>query len=213
MQKLSTLFTAVVLATSCAGTASVQTGDLLFVGIPSGSGESGMVEAITASTGNGDVNFFHAAILEVDDKGVIWVIDASPEKGVSRNPLSVFLADESGTDNIYEVMRLRDNSLSGEFVENSKQYIGQKYDHTFYPDNDLCYCTELIYDSYVKDGKHLFDAAPMNFKNSEGEYPDYWKESFEKMGVPVPQGVPGTNPQDMHSSDKFEKVDVDLKKL
>ena len=41
----------------------------------------------------------------------------------------------------------------------------------------------------------------------------YWKESFEKMGVPVPQGVPGTNPQDMHSSDRLEKVDVDIKKL
>ena len=36
---------------------------------------------------------------------------------------------------------------------------------------------------------------------------------FGILGSPIPQDIPGTNPQDMHSSPLLEKVDVDLTAL
>lgn len=45
----------------------VETGDLLFVGIPVNYGDGDMAQAIADATSSGDsINFIHAAILEVD---------------------------------------------------------------------------------------------------------------------------------------------------
>lgn len=37
----------------------------------------------------------------------------------------------------------------------------------------------------------------MNFLDENGVMPEFWTRLFEKLGVAVPQGVPGTNPNDM----------------
>jgi hypothetical protein len=50
----------------------------------------------------------------------------------------------------------------------------------------------------------------MNFLDAEGNMPVYWEKLFAKMGYPVPQGVPGTNPQAMRKSDLLRPVDVDI---
>ena len=46
----------------------------------------------------------------------------------------------------------------------------------------------------------------MNFKNKDGEMPEYWTWLFGLLGQPVPQGVPGTNPQMMLASPALEFV-------
>ena len=50
----------------------------------------------------------------------------------------------------------------------------------------------------------------MNFLDPDGQMPAFWVQSFERQGMPVPQGVPGTNPQDMSSSPLLETVEIDL---
>ena len=37
----------------------------------------------------------------------------------------------------------------------------------------------------------------MNFRAADGTMPAFWTELFEKLGEPIPEGVPGTNPNDM----------------
>ena len=184
----------------------IETGDLLFFGIPMNYGEEeGISGAIAAATADGDsVNFIHTAILEVDDLGQVWVIDATIAHGVDRHPLDTlfenFVLHRGGPPTI-EVMRLKDNSQAQAFVEVSKGFLGEAYDHYFLEGNGLHYCTELVYDSYVRsDGTHCFDRVPMNFKNQKGEMPAYWTNIFALLGQPSPQDQPGTNPQQLHAS-------------
>jgi hypothetical protein len=40
----------------------------------------------------------------------------------------------------------------------------------------------------------------MNWRDDEGNLPEYWIKHFEELGLPVPEGVPGTNPTDMSRS-------------
>lgn len=46
----------------------------------------------------------------------------------------------------------------------------------------------------------LFAASPMNFRDSAGNMPEFWEKLFAKFSEPVPEGVPGTNPNDMAKS-------------
>lgn len=192
----------------------IQTGDLLFVGLPaSDEPQEGMSSAIIQATGSGDISYFHAAILEVDDSSRVWVIDATPERGVDRHPLDTLIKDftlKDGTQPHYEVMRLPDNRRAASWVENAKTFIGEEYDQWFLPDNGKHYCTELVQDSYRDFGTYLFKGKPMNFKDKDGNYPLYWKKLFESLGQEIPQGVLGTNPQDMHSDERLKIVRIGL---
>ena len=154
----------------------VETGDLLFVGIPMNYGDGDMAQAIADATSSGDsINFIHTAILEVDENDAVWVIDATLARGVDRHPLDTLFADftlHRGGTATFEVMRLKDNSNAAAYVEQAKVFLGEPYDNYFMTFNGRHYCTELISDAYVDaDGHCWFEPQPMNFKNREGEYP------------------------------------------
>lgn len=183
----------------------VETGDLLFVGIPMNYGDGDMAQAIADATSSGDsINFIHAAILEVDENDAVWVIDATIAHGVDRHLLDTLFSDftlHRGGTATFEVMRLKDNSNAAAYVEQAKVFLGEPYDHYFMTFNGRHYCTELISDAYVDaDGHRWFEPQPMNFKNQEGEYPSYWVRLFDSLGELIPQGELGTNPQDIHAS-------------
>ena len=57
--------------------------------------------------------------------------------------------------------------------------------------------SEAITDATSGAADALLDASPMNFKGSDGTYPDFWIELFAEMGQPIPQGEAGTNPNHM----------------
>lgn len=183
----------------------VETGDLLFVGIPMNYGDGDMAQAIADATSSGDsINFIHTAILEVDENDAVWVIDATIAHGVDRHLLDTLFSDftlHRGGTATFEVMRLKDNSNAAAYVEQAKVFLGEPYDHYFMTFNGRHYCTELISDAYVDaDGHRWFEPQPMNFKNQEGEYPSYWVRLFDSLGELIPQGELGTNPQDIHAS-------------
>lgn len=183
----------------------IETGDLLFVAIPMNYGDEGMAQAIADATSQGDsLNFIHAAILEVDEAGAVWVIDATIAHGVDRHPIDTLFSDftlHRGGRATFEVMRLADNRNAAAYVEQAKVFLGEEYDLYFMSFNGRHYCTELISDAYVdEDGHQWFEPEPMNFKNAEGEFPSYWVRLFERLGEPIPQDELGTNPQAMHAS-------------
>lgn len=189
----------------------ILTGDLLFVGIPMDYQADSMAQAIADATGGSDeINYIHTAVLEVDSLGAVWVIDATLAHGVDRHPLDTLFKDftlNDGSRATYKVMRLKDNSQAPRMVEQCKALLGEEYDLYFLPSNGLHYCTEIIYDCYLdQNGRHIFEAPPMNFKNKEGVMPEYWTWLFGKLGQPVPQGVPGTNPQGMISSPALQYI-------
>ena len=195
---------------------SLQTGDLIFVGIPADYSleEDSMDAAITQATGTPDsLNLIHVAIAEVED-GQTWIIDATIKYGVDRHPLDTFLTQftlKDGSLPVFEVMRLKDDHVAATAVERAKTFVGTPYDVAFLPENGALYCTELVQVSYLTDdGTRLFPSAPMNFKNAEGEFPIYWQQLFALIGQSIPQDIPGTNPQAMATDPQLKLVKVSL---
>lgn len=216
MRRFILLF-AILLTAACTPAETLQTGDLIFVGLPADYAQDrdSMESAITSATGGTTgLNLIHTAIVEMEGDRV-WIIDATIKHGVDRHPLDTFLRDftlRDGSLPVFEVMRLRDNSRAAEYVQNAKQYLGLPYDVYFLPDNGAMYCTELVYESYrTPDGPHHFHIAPMNFKDAGGEMPAYWTRLFARLGQEVPQGVPGTNPKAMARESILRPVDISMK--
>ncbi|MBO4752578.1 MAG: hypothetical protein J5526_07525 [Bacteroidales bacterium] len=183
----------------------IETGDLLFVGLPldySVEGDTAsMASAIAAATGDeAQVNYIHVAILE-KTPDTIYVIDATLKRGVARYPLDTMKEDfrlRSGDYPIFTVKRLKKNKEGERWIAKAREYEGRGYDLAFLPDNEEQYCSELVWNSYLdKKGEHIFHSAPMNFKSADGSYPPYWVWLFSRIGMPIPQDVEGTNPNDM----------------
>lgn len=196
---------------------TLMSGDLVFIGIPMDYAldENSMDSAIAAATGDGELNLIHVAILEMDgDKP--YIIDATLKHGVDRHPLDTMLKEftlKDGSQPTYIVKRMKDRALADQWIERAKTFCGQPYDCAFLPANGALYCTELVRDSFLgASGEYLFDENPMNFLDDEGNMPVYWTQLFALIGQEVPQGLPGTNPQDMSTSPLLETVDVELKK-
>ena len=212
----------VMLGTSCQqksapveeSTLLVQNGDLLFVGLPYDftiGDSTSMCDAITAATGqDSGINYIHVAILEVDNNDSVWVIDATLKHGVDRYPFSTFLSDftlEDGSYPQFDIMRLKDNKKAADYVENAKTFCGRAYDVYFLPDNDEQYCSELVRNAYRDDTtSYIFSEAPMNFQASDGTFPPYWVYLFNLINQPIPQGLPGTNPNSMSKEPCLMKV-------
>ena len=218
MKRFVYLFAVILAVAGCKAADTLRTGDLIFVGIPQDYSldPDSMGSAISDATGSGDLNFIHVAIAEVG-ADTTWIIDATIKHGVDRHPLDTFLRDftlKDGSYPVFIVKRLKDSRMAEQFVENAKQFLGRPYDVWFSPDNEAMYCSELVRDSYrTSDGGYLFDAKPMNFKNSDGEFPLYWQQLFDLIGQSIPQDEPGTNPQDMSAATVLVDAAVNLLSL
>ncbi len=184
-------------------------GDLVFVI----SSESEFSDAITESTAARDsLKFDHVAIVALEHD-VAYVIEASPRYGVVMRTLDDFLKEVPLSQGRYGVVfkRLTADSCKGicmsEVIENAKRYIGEEYDWFFMHDNGRQYCSELVYNSFIlPDGEHVFSAEPMNFRSEDGTMPLFWVQLYERLGVAIPEGEPGTNPGKMSKADFLEEV-------
>lgn len=158
-----------------------------------------MAGAVTAATGRGEaLNFTHVAI--VTGREADSVLEATSPEGVRMQPLEAFLnsAERIGGRPAVVAMRLRDTAGVAAAVERARRCVGLPYDYSFLPGNGKYYCSELVYENYLHpDGSPRFETRPMNFRAPDGTMPRYWTELFERLGEPVPQGVAGTNPNDM----------------
>lgn len=205
------------MALSCGrNTPRLQSGDLLFQ-----AGKSTEMEgAITAATGaehdrrrgrssaKGSPEYTHVGIAVVND-GADSVVEAVGE-GVRIVALQEFLAaaGQIGGRPAVVVLRLRDTvgviaearraAILREAVRRARGFTGQPYDYAFLPHNGKLYCSELVWESFrTQDGSHLFPARPMNFRAADGSMPVFWTELFARQGDTIPQGVPGTNPNEL----------------
>lgn len=174
----------------------LHTGDLLFqVGAA-----SAMEEAITAATERDTMlNFTHVGIFLTTNEADS-VLEATSDGGVRIVPLADFLNRAgriAGRPGVV-AMRLRDTAGVALSVKRARQYAGLPYDYSYRPGNGRFYCSELVWESYRDTcGRRIFPARPMNFRAADGTMPAFWTELFEKLGEPIPEGVPGTNPNDM----------------
>lgn len=180
---------ALLLLTACAWTP--QRGDLLFVV----GGDSRMSEAIVASTATADsLQFDHVAMF-AGTRRHPYVVEAEPQHGVVRTGWKEFR--KSACRGLV-VKRLTLDYPKDDAIARAESLLGQPYDWAYRPDNGMTYCSELIEYSYRRaDGSRIFRARPMRFRAADGTMPDFWVEIFKRIGETVPEGVPGTNPNDM----------------
>ena len=175
----------------------LRNGDLVF----QASEDGAMTDAIHASTDRGtELSFSHVGIVQVEGK-TVSVIEAVSQ-GVTKTSLEDFLAASAWVDGKPAVRFYRlwnhDESVANAAVERALGYIGRPYDYAYAPGDSALYCSELVYECYLEpDGSHIFTPLSMTFKDSSGEFPQFWLDLFERLGQPIPEGEPGTNPNAM----------------
>lgn len=193
-------------------------GDLIFVEAM----DSGMDEAIsqaTYETGNAsrddnERDYSHVGMIE-NCSDTLFVIEAVPKAGVRRITLMEFLKandnphDDNPNCHIYRLRGRKNTSrqMVESYLENAKSHLGEPYDLRYLPDNGAMYCSELVYESYLdEDGGHIFRASPMNFLAQDGTLPEYWADLFSSLKSPIPQGILGTNPNDLARSEAIHEI-------
>lgn len=206
--KLNCIAVAFLLFTQCSESGSkLKSGDLVFQINES----SDFIRAITTTTGDHkEFSYSHVGIVKCEDDQIM-VIEALPKTGVHIVSLQEFLDnsahDKSGKP-LVVVMRIVDEPFAeNEVIANAEKFVGKPYDQVFSADDTAIYCSELVYKSYFRpNGQYLFTANPMSFTDSTGKTSQLWLNYFDKLGRSVPEGEPGTNPNDMSKEKSLKEV-------
>ena len=86
-----------------------------------------------------------------------------------------------------------------------KSKIGVKYDDYFIKDNNMYYCSELIYEAFEKDS--VFRLYPMTFADPiTNNTMNLWQEYYNELKTKGPEGELGINPGIMSISENIEIV-------
>jgi uncharacterized protein YycO len=151
---------------------ALQPGDLLFQDIDCGP----LCDAIERVTiGFQGANFSHVGIAARDDRGNFIVIEAI-SNGVVITPLKTFLARSSDARHQPKVVvgRVKEpyRHLIPSALKEGLALKGKPYDKVFVIDNEAYYCSELIYEIFLRanTNKPLFKLQPMTYKDPETGY-------------------------------------------
>jgi len=187
----------------------LEPGDLLFQDSDCGP----LCDAIEqVTTGYGGASFSHIGIVTRDDAGDFVVIEAI-SSGVEITPLQTFFGrsfDEQHRPKVV-VGRLKKpyRQLIPSALKKALALKGKRYDKVFDMGNDSYYCSELIYEIFLRanNNEPVFELQPMTFKSpgTVSTFPE-WQEYFSELGVPVPEGQPGINPGGISCSQAVDIV-------
>ncbi len=175
----------------------LQEGDLLFQDVDCGE----LCEAIEkVTTGYDGANFSHVGIAAKDDNDNLVVIEAS-SKGVQTTRLHDFLNRSFDTNHQPKVVvgRIKHpfRHLIPFALKQAAALKGKPYDKEFVINNEAYYCSELIYEIFLRanDNRPVFKLQPMTFKDPDTKttFPA-WQKYFAELAVPIPEGKPGINP-------------------
>jgi hypothetical protein len=180
---------------------ALKEGDFLFLDLDCG----GLCDAIEAVTeGVNDQDFSHLGL--VHRKGdSIFVLEAMGNS-VRLSRLSTFLS-YTGKAAVQARLKPEYQKLIGPAIAYGMKQLGKAYDDAFLPDNGKYYCSELVYDAFLEanGGKPFFSLEPMTYRiPGSAEFFPVWLEYYKKLGIPVPESVPGCNPGGLSRSEKLD---------
>ena len=191
----------------------IQEGDIVFQDLDS----SPLCDAIEEVTpGYKNQNFSHIGmiILLQNNEGFqngYYIIEAFSQ-GVQIVQIEDFLKRSYNNHGVPKITLGRiteeHQKLIPKVIEESKKLLGKKYDNLFLIDNEKYYCSEFLYEIFLKAnaGKELFKLYPMTFKNKKGQYSKIWEDYFNELGVKIPEGELGTNPGKISLSKHVEII-------
>ncbi|NJC37718.1 hypothetical protein GGR60_002253 [Xanthomonas arboricola] len=191
---LAVLALALLPATSIA--VELQDGDLLFVT----AARTGLSGAIDDATAKQDApSFDHVALLAHDATGQVLL--HADEQGSRQQPLQAFVEDANAKHRQIHVYRLTEEQRSAipGAIAQARRMLGKPYNQTYVQDDNSYYCSDFIERAFR--AHQVFALQPMNFRNPQtGQVSPYWTDFYRSKGMAVPQGLPGTNPNDMAKS-------------
>jgi uncharacterized protein YycO len=123
------------------------------------------------------------------------VIEATQKKGVIEQSLVNFLSDGDyhivGT--VYDAIAIKNALIR------AKVCLGLPYNHSFYPDAEGLYCSQLItYAFKTKQDSDYFALYPMNFIDcTTQQILPYWITYYHLLNQAIPQGIQGSHPQQL----------------
>lgn len=180
----------------------LQSGDILFRGATSGQ-LSEAIDQVTQTSGA--THFSHVGLAEVSDSGMV-VLHASPDGGTCVVSLHEFLHPE-GDSVMVVAYRLKEEwqKTIPAALAKAKQMLGKPYNFSYILSDTALYCSEFVYLAFAADS--VFTLEPMTFKDPEtGNFPPAWMEYYQKMGLEIPEGLPGCNPNGLAASGKLERI-------
>ncbi|MDR2971306.1 MAG: hypothetical protein LBU83_05175 [Bacteroidales bacterium] len=199
---LYTLIGTLLLSVSC--TQNLSSGDLVFVASENSDFEKSIV-AVTKSDLCA-LNFTHVALINVTDSGN-FVIEAVPQKGVIYSSFQEFKEENKNGTLYFASLKPEYRQYTESALGRAYSHLGKGYDYGFDFENDLYYCSELVYDAYAHatGNPNFFETPNMTFKESDtDEILPYWLEYFNKHQLPVPEGKPGISPNGLSRSEKLQ---------
>ena len=180
----------------------LQSGDILFRGATSGK----ISEAIDKVTQTSEATHFsHVGLVEVSDSGMV-VLHASPDGGTCVISLAEFLHPE-GDSVMVVAYRLKEEwqKTIPVALTKAKQLLGKPYNFSYILSDTAHYCSEFVYLAFAVDS--VFELNPMTFKDAEtSDFYPTWVDYYKKMGIEIPEGQPGCNPNGMAASNKLERI-------
>lgn len=182
----------------------VREGDLLFVT----AGRSGLSAAIDDATGKqGAPSFDHVALVAAAPDG--WEVLHADEKGSRRQSLVEFRQDARAKQRHIVVYRLHASQQAAirDAVATARTMLGKPYNTSYVLNEDSYYCSDFIERAFR--AHHVFALQPMNFRSPQtGQIAQHWVDIYRGMGMQVPQGQPGTNPNDMSAAPVLQRIGV-----
>lgn len=181
----------------------LQTGDLVFVGAKQDQ-LSGAINRVTQREEN--ASFDHVGIIEVSESGT-FILHASTEKGSVREPLDSLVHKANANSKKLAVYRLSDEVQSSipKAISTAKTLLGKPYNWSYVLNDSSLYCSDFVERAF-RDAA-LFKLEPMTFKDPKtGQTDSYWAEFYRKLGIEVPEGQPGCNPNGLAASEHLSKV-------
>lgn len=188
---------------------ALQPGDLLFQDADCGPLCDSIEEVTCGYLG---ARFSHVGIAAKDANNNYVVIEAL-SSGVKVSRLESFLGRSLDRDNQPKVVVGR---LKPAFIHliplalrEAFALRGRPYDKLFVINNDSYYCSELIYEIFLRanDNKPVFTLEPMTFKGPDtGVTLATWREYFSKLEASIPEGKPGINPGGISRSEALSII-------
>ncbi len=173
--------------------------DLLFLqSVPDNFSQAIVDSTVTSKK----TTYDHVALIEVTSNNEIFVLHSLPSTGSIRESYSEFK-----TRNWARIDLFRSNQLinATQIVAQAKQLLGQPYNDSYSPNAHGFYCADFVYTAFKNN--QIFKLIPMNFMDQKAEaILPFWVDYYSQLGISVPNGQPGLNPNEMVHQGNLHKI-------
>lgn len=197
------LFILITLLVSCSNSSlKIQTGDIVFRSVTN----SELSEAINEVTQTAKKsNYTHIGVCEVVNN-IVYVFHSDSDTGVVKETIEAFYTSKKNdySADLFRIKNISNNQLQ-HALKNAKKHVGKPYNFTYILEDEGFYCSEYIYEIFKNDT--VFKLEPMTFKDPKTKtFHEGWISHYNKLGIPIPEGKLGCNPNGMANSDRLEYI-------